>query len=370
MKAISLFTGAGGMDVGFQRAGFEVVWANEIMPHAVQTYELNHARGIMRGGDIRGLISELSALADIDCVFGGPPCQGFSVAGKMDHDDERSQLVHVFMDIVERTAPKLFVMENVKALATLEKFSHVRHALVRKAVKLGYDTSFHVLNAKDFGVPQSRERMFFIGFKQKLNVAFYPSRFERYIREPKPLRQILLELGPAGTRQNPNTCKAKIMLAAKPIMRKSPYAGMMFNGLGRPVNLDGVSCTLPASMGGNKTPIIDEGFLFHGQDNWVERYHARLMRGEPPLNSDAAPSGLRRMTLTEAAAIQTFPADYKFTGPISSQYTQIGNAVPCGLAEAVARAVIDALQGLDAVIKPAWRRVVAESRTSDIWECA
>jgi DNA (cytosine-5)-methyltransferase 1 len=347
MKAISLFTGAGGMDVGFQEAGFEVIWANEIMKHAAQTYTLNHASGVMRCGDIKDFLNDLPGPGTVDCVFGGPPCQGFSVAGKMDHADERSQLVHAFLDVVERTSPKVFVMENVKALGSLTKFQHVRAALIRKAERLGYNVTFNILNAKDFGVPQSRERMFFIGFRKELKIRFDTSRFERHMREPKSVRQVLLPIGPAGTLGNPSTCKAKITIAATPIMRKSPYAGMMFNGLGRPVRLDGVSCTLPASMGGNKTPIIDEGFLFHGKENWVESYHERLTRGNPPLGMDDAPGCLRRMTLTEAAAIQTFPPDYKFSGPTSSQYTQIGNAVPCGLAKAVARVVVEALQGFE-----------------------
>lgn len=370
LKAISLFTGAGGMDVGFQAAGFEVVWANEIMPHAAKTYELNHADGIMRCGDLLGFMDDLPPPGSVDCVFGGPPCQGFSVAGKMDHEDERSQLVYRFMDVVERTAPGVFVMENVKALATLSKFVHVRNALVRKAQELGYDANFHILNSKDYGVPQSRERMFFIGFKENLGIKFGSSRFEKYMQEPKPLRRILLELGPAGTPGNPKTCNAKITIAATPVMRRSPYAGMMFNGLGRPVKLDGVSCTLPASMGGNKTPIIDEGFLFHGKENWIENYHARLWRGEPPLGMDDAPDDLRRMTLREAALIQTFPDDYQFAGPISSQYTQIGNAVPCGLAEAVACAVVDAIRGADIVLMPTRKKSKPKDITIDIFQTA
>lgn len=369
LKAISLFTGAGGMDVGFQNAGFEVVWANEIMPHAAKTYELNHAPGVMRCGDLLAFMDDLPPPGSVDCVFGGPPCQGFSVAGKMDHDDARSQLVHRYMDVVERTLPKAYVMENVKALASLEKFAHVRGALIRKAQQLGYAANFYVLNSKDFGVPQARERMFFIGFQERLSIQFGAARFDPYRQEPKSLRQILLELGPAGTPGNPKTCHAKITLAATPVMRRSPYAGMMFNGLGRPLKLDGVSCTLPASMGGNKTPIIDEGFLFQGRENWIEGYHAQLWRGEPPLRMDEAPSQLRRITLREAAAIQTFPSNYAFAGPISAQYTQIGNAVPCGLAEAVGRAVADALQGKEAA-SPPQRRPAQAPRTLDLWETA
>lgn len=328
------------MDVGFQRAGFDIVWANELMPHAAATYAQNHADGVMNCGDLNTLIEKLPK-EDIFCVFGGPPCQGFSVAGKMDLEDERSQLVYAFMDAVEQVLPPVFVMENVKALASLSKFAHVREELMRRAQKLGYEGKFHLLNAKDFGVPQARERVFFIGFKKASGMRFDAGYFERHKCAPPSVRDILIKIGPAGTPDNPLTCKAKITLAARPILRKSPYAGMMFNGLGRPMNIDGVSCTLPASMGGNKTPIVDEAHVFSNEPSWIEWYHARLRNGEPPLGMNDAPSTLRRLTLREAAAMQTFPENYKFAGPTSSQYTQIGNAVPCQLAYAVAASVMD-----------------------------
>lgn len=346
LRSISLFTGAGGMDIGFQNAGFEVVWANELMKHAAETYRLNNDAEVMHCGDLTKLIEDIPQ-KNITCVFGGPPCQGFSVAGKMDKNDPRSKLVFDFMEVVRRTKSKSFVMENVKALASLEKFSGVRQELLKTANELGYVANFYVLNAREFGVPQSRERVFFIGFRKELKVKFSASRFSEFKKKPNSVGNLIKKFGKAGTEKNPLTCKAKITLAQKPIMRKSPYAGMLFNGMGRPLNLASVSYTLPASMGGNKTPIVDEGHLFEGGPNWVENYHANLMESEAPIELTEAPPALRRLTLKEAAAIQTFPREYKFSGPMSSQYTQIGNAVPCGLAEAVASAVKAALLGLD-----------------------
>lgn len=342
MKAVSLFTGAGGMDVGFQQAGFEVVWANELMPHAAATYSSNHPNAALHCGNLVGLMDKLPPKDDIFCVFGGPPCQGFSVAGKMDLADERSQLVFSFMDVVQQLSPEVFVMENVKALAKLSKFEHVREELVQRAIEMGYEAKFYLLNARDFGVPQSRERVFFIGFKRTSGIIFDPRRFDKYKRPPPSVRAILSRIGPAGTEQNPLTCKARITLAANPVLRKSPYAGMLFNGLGRPMNIDGVSCTLPASMGGNKTPIVDEAHVFDGKPSWVEWYHNMLRQGACALDLKDAPNNLRRLTLREAAALQTFPSDYIFAGPTSSQYTQLGNAVPCQLAYAVAAAIVDA----------------------------
>lgn len=331
--------------MGFQAAGFNVVWANELMPHAAATYELNHQPDVMHRGDLNQLFSELPPVGSIDCTFGGPPCQGFSVAGKMDLDDERSKLVFSYMKVVSYLRPAVFILENVKALAALSKFAAIREGLMRQAEANGYEARFYLLNAKDFGVPQSRERVFFIGFKRSMKVAFNASCFDKYKVAAVPVRTVLEYFGPAGTEKNPLTCRAKITLAENPVMRKSPYAGMLFNGLGRPIATDGVSCTLPASMGGNKTPIIDEAHVFSGKEGWIESYHASLREGGRPLGMNEAPSFLRRLTVREAAAIQTFPLDYKFSGPLSSQYTQIGNAVPCELAKAVALAVVDALNG-------------------------
>ena len=116
IKAISLFSGAGGMDVGFEQAGIQVVIANELVKEAADTYRINHPGGEMINDDINNIIDRLASFKEIDLIFGGPPCQGFSVAGKMDPNDERSKLIFTFLDVVEKIRPKAFVMENVKAL--------------------------------------------------------------------------------------------------------------------------------------------------------------------------------------------------------------------------------------------------------------
>ena len=152
-------------------------------------------------------------------------------------------------------------------------------------------------------------------------------------------------LGKAGTEKNPNTCTAKITFATRPIMRKSPYAGMYFNGQGRPMNVDEYSNTLPASMGGNKTPFIDEEYLYgDAKSDWVVDYHKGLLDGSIEPEFKDAPSRLRRITIKEATKIQTFPDEYKFCGNKGKIYTQIGNAVPCNLAEAVAKSVEEYLE--------------------------
>ena len=344
MKAVSLFSGAGGMDVGFKAAGFEIVAANELDKHACETFQANHPDTLLLEGDIDNCGADLNEFTGIDVVFGGPPCQGFSVAGKMDPDDPRSKLIFNFCSIVEQLQPKAFVMENVKSLGSLSKFECVRIALISRFQKAGYSVTIHILNAKDFGVPQSRERVFFIGVKK----GFKPissSIFQKYRKVAPTLREVLIPLGKPGTAGNERICNAKVTLASKPILRKSPYAGMLFNGQGRPLNPDGWASTLPASMGGNRTPIIDNNHLYHGDDAWVEDYHQHLMKGGKPQGMHDAPSYLRRLTIDESALLQTFPANYIFCGPSSRVFSQIGNAVPCGLAKVVAMSVKESLLG-------------------------
>ncbi len=336
LTAVSLFAGAGGLDCGAKMAGIDVVWANELNADAASTYKTNH-QGLMCEGDITKLHAEYRPYQGTDVVMGGPPCQGFSVAGKMDPKDERNKLLFTFLDVVETIQPQLFVCENVKAVGTLTKWSDVRSTFIAKAAQLGYGCSFVILSAADFGVAQKRERVFFIGVKnRRVEQEELYARFEK-LQVPKvTVRETIRHLGKAGSTTNPRVCNAKITMAAKPILRRSPYAGMLFNGAGRPLDLDGCATTLPASMGGNKTPLIDEEYL-HGdaEENWVVGYHKHLQEKGTPLPFKDVPSRLRRLTVDEASLIQSFPADYQFQGSRSSVYKQIGNAVPPLLGAAV-----------------------------------
>ena len=346
LQAISLFSGAGGMDVGFENAGIKVLFANELSRDAVETYKANRPNDVMVNEDIHNIMETVAKYKGIDLVFGGPPCQGFSVAGKMNPDDERSKLIFSFLDVVEKTSPCAFVMENVKALGKLSKWEKIREQYLERASQLGYSCHIFLLNAMNYGVPQKRERVFFVGLRDK---DFDADRFYRLIKrnstKAASIREILTPLGKAGSKKNPRTCTAKINFCAHPVMRKSPYAGMYFNGQGRPIDINGYANTLPASMGGNKTPFIDEAYLYgEADDNFVEDYHRGLLDGSiSPVYSEA-PKRLRRITIKEAAKIQTFPDDYIFCGKNAAVYKQIGNAVPCKMAEAVASAIVKYLK--------------------------
>jgi len=351
--AISLFCGAGGMDVGFRKAGFKTIWANDFDKDACLTYEKNFGPHVVHG-DINEHIKELNQFKEVDCLFGGPPCQGFSVAGNMDPNDERSKLVISYMEAIEKVQPKVFVMENVKALGTLSKFLFVREELCRRAQRMGYKTELLILNSKDFGVPQSRERMFLFGYKEKTFEGTLLGHIYNFRKESKTVRDTITHLGPAGSPSNDKVVNAKISIAKSPVLRKSPYAGMLFNGQGRPINPDSHSSTLHASMGGNRTPIIDEEQLYNGATPWVEMYHQHLLDGGKPFAPDAAPKHLRRLTVDESHLLQTFPKDFTFLGRQSSVFRQIGNAVPCNLAFSIAQlasGIIDGTLDLGSSVK-------------------
>lgn len=337
MAAVSLFSGAGGMDVGVSNAGFSVGLANDIDSDACETYRLNHGSHILEG-DLRNFGAELRQHRGTDLVFGGPPCQGFSVAGKMDPNDARSRLLSSYFDVVDELSPRAFICENVKALAVLSKWQAVRQEMIdRTAPK--YETAMIVLNSSSFGVPQSRERMFFVGLRRSEAGGPISMKLEKaikgHVRPPRSLGDVVRTLGRAGSSGNSRTCAAKITYAKNPVLRKSAYAGMLFNGAGRPHAATGVSSTLAASMGGNKTPIVDEAEIFDGAESFVEEYHRHLLKGGRARVGDA-PARLRRLTIDECLAIQTFPTDYKLSGRQSAMYRQLGNAVPCDMAEAVA----------------------------------
>lgn len=340
---VSLYSGAGGLDLGLMMAGFSPVFSNDIDRDATATYSatleaaaiemphLNVHEHRVTTGDIR-TIENLPGLGAADIVVGGPPCQGFSVAGRMDPDDPRSRHVFDFLGMVQRVQPRAFIMENVKALAVNRRWSGIIEGLIERAEGMGYSTSLNVLNASHYGVPQARERMFLVGVRGGPSMG---KPVPTTLDVPPGVKDALANLPAWGEKGNDDLCTARVTAARKPVLRRSPWAGMLFNGQGRPMNLNAPAPTLPASMGGNRTPIIDQLQVDDGAKPWVEEYHSSLWAGGAAV--ETIPTRLRRITVQEAAAIQTFPPRMPWHGPQSARYRQIGNAVPPLLGYAVAQ---------------------------------
>ncbi|WP_377939391.1 DNA cytosine methyltransferase [Alloscardovia venturai] len=350
-RAVSLFSGAGGLDIGFESHGFSVVYAVEQNIDSAMTWKVNRPSNAkaMHVSDINDCLDEIAQLSDIDIVFGGPPCQGFSIAGKMRPDDPRNKLIHTFLEVVELTRPKVFVMENVRALASSPRWKKVREDILHTCELLQYGCSLEVYNAKDYGVSENRERMLLVGVREDtgLKANIFHEAMLKQKRMAAPVREVIKRVGKYGSSSNPVTGSARITLAKKPVIRATAYSGMLVNGSGRPINLDTISPTLTASMGGNKTPIIDQRSLEDKTiPNWFVHAHDIWQKNES-FNGLTVPKYVRRLTVTEAAAIQGFPKEYIFHGSVCSQYRQIGNAVPCGLSSVAAQAVVDSFFDLD-----------------------
>jgi len=166
MKVVSFFAGAGGLDLGFEKAGFDVVWANEYDKEIWETYEKNHKNTVLDRRSILDIPS--NDVPDCDGIIGGPPCQSWSEAGsKKGIADKRGQLFYEFMRILADKKPKFFLAENVSGMqlpAHKEALANIKQMFT----DIGYDLSFQLLNVSDFGVPQDRKRVFFIGYRKDL----------------------------------------------------------------------------------------------------------------------------------------------------------------------------------------------------------
>ena len=171
MKVISLFSGCGGLDLGFERAGFEISVANEYDSTIWSTFEANHPKTTLIKGDIRN-IKESDFLDDIDGIIGGPPCQSWSEAGALRGiEDARGQLFYDYIRILKEKQPKFFLAENVSGMLA-NRHSEAVENIVNMFRECGYNVTITLVNAKDYGVAQERKRVFYIGFRDDLNIDF------------------------------------------------------------------------------------------------------------------------------------------------------------------------------------------------------
>ena len=170
MNVVSFFAGCGGLDLGFEQAGFQVVWANEFEPHCRATYTRNHPKTKFVLEDICKI--NPNSIPDCDGFIGGPPCQSWSVGGKQQGlDDARGQLFFKYIELIKAKTPKFFVIENVNGMLN-DKFKDVFEDFVVSLEGAGYDVQWALLDAVHYRIPQNRERVFFVGFRKELNVSF------------------------------------------------------------------------------------------------------------------------------------------------------------------------------------------------------
>ncbi len=327
LTAIDVFAGAGGLSLGLKKAGWNVVEAIEYDGDALATHEHNFPDTIHNQDDVRAI--DFRRFKGIDLVAGGPPCQPFSVSGKRRGKFDFRDMVPEFVRAVREAQPTAFLMENVAGLAGT-RFSEYLEFQIRELYECGYVVFSRVLNSANYGVAQKRKRLIVIGIRggSSKRIFSYPEATHgEGCSEVYVTAREVLEGAPDDI---PNA--AKVVFCKNPVLRSSPYAGMMFNGKGRPIDMDGLAHTIPASAGGNRTHIFDPS-------GRVSKYHKDLLAGRSPRKGEL--KGVRRITVRESARIQSFPDCFEFLGKQSSRYSQVGNAVPPKLAEAVGAQLLD-----------------------------
>lgn len=299
MNVVSLFSGAGGLDLGFIMAGHNIIWANDLYSDAVATYRRNIGNHIVER-DIKEIPS--NEIPDCDIVIGGFPCQGFSVANtKRNTKDERNTLYKELLRVIKDKQPKFFLAENVKGILSLNK-GKTFEMILNDFSSLNYTVQYKVLNSADYGVPQVRERVIIVGVRKDINFTFhYPEHTNSKEGNDGKPKWVSVEesIGNLPNPDEPNSLFNHTYSKYK----------LNFNGyIGhRPLDPQKPAPTVTA-RGDNKGGVV---ILPH-------------------------PNGLRRMTCRELATIQSFPIDFEFMGNNSSIYRQIGNAVPVQMAFRVA----------------------------------
>ena len=329
-KVLDLFCGCGGLSQGFIDAGYEVVLGIDNWKDAIITFEKNHEGSIGLVADLfyetAKEISERTGIKEVDVIIGGPPCQGFSVAGKRIVDDERNKLYKSFVSFVDFYKPKAFLMENVPNIGSMGQGA-VKENIIKDFEELGYTVVYKVLMASEFGVPQNRKRAFFIGtrgnefnfpkastanlFTSKDAISDLPEKSlpngKEYSDNPKSEYQEIIRKGSKGIYNHEITNHSEKTIE---IISMVPDGGNYKN---LPIELQQTRNVHIAwtRLNSNKPSFtIDTG----------HRHHFHYEYNRIP-------------TVRESARIQSFPDSFIFSGTKTSQYKQVGNAVPPLLAK-------------------------------------
>jgi len=394
-KVVSLFSGCGGLDLGFINAGFEVVWANDFFPDAVETYKKNIGDHIVLGDITKIPSSDIPD--DFDILLGGFPCQGFSIANKnRSMDDERNFLYREMLRIVKDKKPSFFLAENVKGLLSMHD-GKIVEMIVKDFKKLGYNVDYKIVNSADYGVPQQRERILIMGNRLGVKNEF-PKPTHKSNLKSNQVTLVENKLKPHITVKDATEHLADLWITSNPIIKdgKNIYNHIArtnvqdkFWGRKHKVSQHDVCDYL--KFWRNKKEIstkkVDEHFGYKytaghwfrkdnnsgsipnvddwwklkkllGFDNKFDKrvtelelkeikfeQSLRINNWDRPSDTITAtgpeihPNKKRRMSVRECAIIQSFPDNFKFEGSLGSMYKQIGNAVPVLLGEKVATTI-------------------------------
>jgi DNA (cytosine-5)-methyltransferase 1 len=356
--AISLFCGSGGCSLGFQRAGYEIVFATDLNKAAIKTYQANFPETKVIGTDIRNLdfgkvLAGLDlAVGELDILIGGPPCQGFSTAGLRFWDDPRNMLLKEYVNALYVIKPKWFLMENVEGLLTADKGRYI-YEVILALIECGYQIRLEKVYAQEYGVPQRRKRVVIVGNRLGIDFKFPESKI---LAHGKIFRysDITLRHTITGLPSPSINAQEQIDYTSKPTSSWEKYlrgtaAKAIDHFLQEMTDLQirRIKALKPGqTMKDLPTELQHESFK--------KRANRRVIDGTPSERRGGAPSGLKRLlfdepcltitgastrefihphedrplTIREAARIQTFPDDFLFLGSTSDKIQQIGNAIP------------------------------------------
>ena len=356
--AAELFCGGGLMGIGLKTSGFNIVWANDFDKNAVKAYRHNLGDYVVHG-DITAIGPK--DIPDVDVIAGGPPCQDYSVAGKGEGEKgERGRLVFAYIDIIKAKRPKVFLFENVKGLVG-KKHRHTFDKLLEEFNRIGYQVSWKVLNAWDYGVAQKRERVFIVGVRNDLGFSFVFPEPEPEDYRTKVLRDVIGDLPDPGVKltdkqiafleRNPvSVAKNRPVTMNEPsrtiptVMHKGvPYGLFYPNHEYKPLSKKAINGAMRRKLRGN----FGSALRHQSWDKPAGTLTCQIAKDPttylPPAESM---KNIRRFTVRECLRIQSAPDWYVLPDDISlsAQYRIVGNGVPCRVAWYLGRALADQLK--------------------------
>lgn len=345
LNAIDLFCGCGGLSYGFESAGYNILLGIDNDAKALESFEMNHKNSKSICGDITQItyekdIKSIIGEKTIDVIIGGPPCQGMSLSGPRKFDDPRNKLYLSYIRLVKEIQPKAFVIENVPGLVGLFG-GEIKDSIIQKLTDLGYEMKYKILCASDYGVPQNRKRVVFVGIKKgnfeypeviskKINCEMalsdlptlendLGSEDARYLTEPQNDYQKLMRRNSDSVK---NHIAAKHSEKVKKIISLVPDGGNYKDLSDEYISSRNFHVAWTRFASDKPAPTIDTGHRHH--------FHYKFNRVP---------------TVRECARLQSFPDDFIFIGNKTQQFRQVGNAVPPLMAQCIANQLIKTLQG-------------------------
>src|SRR3989344_5947132 len=330
MKVASFFSGAGGLDLGFANAGFDIVFANDNWEGCWETFEKNHAIPINKKSIVDISPKEIPSVVGF---IGGPPCQSWSLAGAMRGiNDSRGKLFYNYINLIKEKKPLFFLAENVAGILSPK---HYREFLkIIEAFKsIGYDVSYKLLDAKFYNVPQERKRVIIVGYHEKLGKKFeFPKTNNKLIN----LRESIGDLPQPISASERNKTNGELNIPNHEYMNGG--FSTIYMSRNRVRSWDEQSFTIQA--GGRHAPIHPQA----PKMKFIEQNKREFVKGKEHL--------YRRLSVRECARIQTFPDDFIFYyNDVADGYKMIGNAVPVKFAEAIANKIMADLIGIQLKMK-------------------